>query len=385
MRLFLLRSTSIRLTDISAYNFPFQLTLGPLIGAIAAGCTAVLKPSETAPAAAAVVQRIVEQALDPLSYSVVQGAIPETTALLEEKWDKIFYTGGQVVGKIISKKAAETLTPVTLELGGLNPAIVTKNANIHLAARRLAWAKTVNVGQVCISQNYIMVDEEMVRTFVQEFKAALDEFFPNGTRVSPDYGRLVNAKTFQRMKKMLDASRGKILLGGSMEEAENFMEPTVVQVTDVNDALLVEESFGPLIPVLPVKDLDTAIRTANELSVTPLGIYPFGNKKETERVLSETRSGGATINDGFFHGSIPMLPFGGVGQSGTGSYRGRSSFECFTHRRTVVTTPAWMDKVLAVRYVSVVTLREFVKLTCAKDTRRSRAPTSSSRSAARRR
>lgn len=338
-------------TLCSTYNFPIQLTLGPLIGAIAAGCTAVLKPSEAAPAAAAVVQRIVESALDPLAYSVVQGAIPETTALLDEKWDKIFYTGGQGVAKIISKKAAETLTPVTLELGGKNPAIVTKNANMHLAARRLAWAKTVNVGQVCISQNYIMVDAEMVPTFVKEFKAALDEFFPNGARASADYGRIVNDRSFQRLKKMLDSSSGKILLGGKMVEAERFMEPTVVQVSDPSDSLLTDESFGPLIPILPVKDLDTAIRYANEISVTPLGIYPFGSKAETDRVLRETRSGGATVNDGYYHGSIPTLPFGGVGESGQGAYRGRASFDCFTHRRTVVSTPNWMDALLAVRWV----------------------------------
>lgn len=275
--------------------------------------------------------------------------MPETQALLEEKWDKIFYTGGYGVAKIISKKAAETLTPITLELGGKNPAIVTKNANIHLAARRLAWGKTVNAGQVCVSQNYIMIEEEMLPTFLAEFKTALQEFFPNGAKASPDYGRIVNDRSFQRLKQMLDATQGKILLGGTMDESERFLEPTVVQVSSESDSLLVDESFGPLIPILPVKNLDTAIRIANEVSGTPLGLYPFGNKKETARILNETRSGGATVNDSFFHASIPTLPFGGVGESGQGSYRGRASFECFTHRRTVVSTPGWMEKLLAVR------------------------------------
>ncbi|KAL9053732.1 MAG: hypothetical protein Q9162_004606 [Coniocarpon cinnabarinum] len=335
---------------IGTYNFPFQLSLGPLIGAIAAGCTAILKPSETAPAAAVVVQKIVESALDPTAYAIVQGAVPETSKLLDEKWDKIFYTGGYNVAKIISKKAAETLTPVTLELGGRNPAIVTKNADMRLAARRLLWGKIFNAGQVCVSQNYTMIEEEMLPTFLTEFKTALANFYPDGPKASRDYGRIVSVKAFQRLKHMLDTSKGKILIGGTMDEAERFIEPTVIQVDSTDDALLVEESFGPLITILPVKDLDTAIRIANDVSVTPLGIYPFGNKKETDRILNETRSGGATVNDGFFHASVPTIPFGGVGESGQGSYRGRASFECFTHRRTVVETPGWMESLLAIRY-----------------------------------
>lgn len=336
-------------TSSRTYNFPIQLTIGPLVGAIAAGCTAVLKPSEAAPNAAAIVQKIVESALDPSAYAIVQGGIPESTMLLEEKWDKIFYTGGATVGKIVAKKAAETLTPVTLELGGKNPAIITKNADMRLAARRLLWGKTLNAGQVCVSQNYILIDQSMLTSFLAEFKKAIAEFFPEGAKKSQDYGRIINVKTFQRLKKMVDESEGKILLGGSMDEAEKFIEPTVVQVSSPNDSMLVEESFGPLIPILPVKDLDTMIRLANEISVTPLGLYPFGNKAETNRILHETRSGGATVNDAFFHASIPTLPFGGVGESGQGSYRGRSSYECFTHRRSVVSTPGWMEGMLKVR------------------------------------
>lgn len=334
---------------IGTYNFPVQLTLGPLIGAIAAGCTAVVKPSESAPAAAAIVEKIVKEALDSSAFVVVQGAVPETQKLLEEKWDKIFYTGGATVARIISKKAAETLTPVTLELGGKNPAIVTKNADMRLAARRLLWGKTVNAGQVCVSQNYTMIDEEVLPTFLSEFKKAISEFYPNGFKGNEDYGKIINARQFQRLKKMLDSSQGKILVGGNMDETERFLEPTVVQVSNPEDSLLTEESFGPLIPILPVKDLDTAIRIANEVSGTPLGLYPFGNKKETKKILDETRSGGATVNDAFFHASIPTLPFGGVGESGQGSYRGRASYDTFTHRRTVVQTPGWMEGLLAVR------------------------------------
>ncbi|KAF2399538.1 aldehyde dehydrogenase [Trichodelitschia bisporula] len=335
---------------IGAYNFPIQLSLGPVIGAIAAGCSVILKPSENAPHAAAVLQHLFETTLDPSAYRVIQGAIPETTALLNEKWDKIFYTGSAGVGTIIAKKAAETLTPVCLELGGRNPAIVTKHADPRLAARRLAWAKIMNAGQVCVSQNWILVDKEILPAFVEELKKAFAEYFPNGAKNSPDYGRIVNNRQWSRLKKMLDDSKGRILIGGTMDEAERFLEPTVVQVDDVKDSLLVDESFGPLIPVYPVQDLDEAIKLANDVHDTPLGVYPFGNKAETDKVLAEVRSGGASVNDGFFHASIPTLPFGGVGSSGTGAYRGRSSFECFTHRRSITTTPGWLEGMLKIRY-----------------------------------
>jgi beta-apo-4'-carotenal oxygenase len=266
-----------------AYNFPIQLSLGPLIGAIAAGCTAILKPSESAPYAAAIMQKIVSESLDPSCYAVLQGAIPETTALLDQKWDKIFYTGNATVGTIIAKKAAETLTPVALELGGKNPAIVTKHADPRLAARRLLWAKTLNAGQVCVSQNFTLVDKEILPRFIQEMKNTLQEFYPQGARKSPDYGRIVNKRQFDRLKKMLDDSQGKILLGGTMDGDDLFIEPTVVQVEGLDDSLIKDESFGPLLPVIAVRDLDEAIKIANEVHDTPLGVYPFGNKAEMEK------------------------------------------------------------------------------------------------------
>lgn len=327
-----------------------QLALGPFIGAIAAGNTAILKPSEQAPTVAAALQLVIESALDPTCYGVIQGAIPETTALLDQKWDKIFYTGSGTVGTIIAKKAAETLTPVALELGGRNPAIVTRNADVRLAAKRLLWGKVLNAGQVCISQNYTLIDKEILPQFVTEMKVALKEFYPNGPKASPDYGRIVNGRQWARLKKMVDNSQGKILIGGDMDESEKFIEPTVIQVDDINDSLIKDESFGPLIPLFPVDNLDQAIRIANEVDSTPLGIYPFGAKKETDRVLREVRSGGASVNDAFFHGSIPTLAFGGVGNSGQGAYRGRASFDCFTHRRSITNTPGWMEKLIAVRY-----------------------------------
>ena len=327
-----------------------NLAFTPLVGAIAAGCTAILKPSENAPTVAKVMQHIVETSIDVSCYGIVQGAVPETTALLDEKWDKIFYTGGVNVAKIIAKKAAETLTPVTLELGGRNPAIVTKNANVRLAARRLLWGKIHNAGQVCISQNYTMVDKAILDPFISETKVAMKQFFPHGTKDTDDFGRIAFPRQWSRLKKMLDETKGKVVLGGDMDESRRYIEPTLVIVDSPNDPLVTEESFGPLMPILPVEDLDTAIRIAGEVHRTPLGLYPFGNKQETDRIMRETQSGGASVNDAFFHGSIPTLPFGGVGDSGQGAYRGRSSFDCFSHRRSFTTTPGWMEGLLDVRY-----------------------------------
>lgn len=335
---------------IGAYNFPIQLSLGPLIGAISAGCTAVLKPSESASNAARVMQHVIAQALDPEAYQVVQGAVPETTALLDCKWDKIFYTGSANVGKIIAKKAAETLTPVTLELGGRNPAIITKNADIRLAARRLLWAKLINVGQVCVSQNYIIVDEAVLPELHLQLQTALNEFHPKGAEGNADYGKVIHTAHWDRLKAMLDATSGEILIGGKTDRDTLFFEPTIVKVPSSSDPLLKDESFGPLIPILPVANLDEAIHTANAIHATPLGIYPFGSRAETDKILAQTRSGGASVNDGFFHASIPTLAFGGVGDSGQGAYRGRASFDCFSHRRSITTTPGWMEGLLDVRY-----------------------------------
>jgi len=203
---------------------------------------------------------------------------------------------------------------------------------------------------VCVSQNYILVDKEVLPAFVQQLKVALAEFHPKGSQNNDDYGKVVNERSWQRLKDMLDSSKGKIVLGGKTDKATLFFEPTVVEVSSEDDALLASESFGPLIPILAVKDLDEAIRIANEIDSTPLGTYPFGTKAETAKVLAQTRSGGVSINDGFFHASIPTLEFGGVGGSGSGSYRGKASFDAFTHRRAVTTTPAWMESLLAVRY-----------------------------------
>ncbi|EDN10602.1 conserved hypothetical protein [Histoplasma mississippiense (nom. inval.)] len=315
------------------------LNILPLIGAIAAGNTVVVKPSESSPNCAAVLQEIIEAAIDPDVVSVVQGGATETQALLAECWDKICFTGNATVGRIVAQAAAPNLTPVLLELGGRNPAFITKKADVRLAARRLFWAKTFNAGQVCLSQNYILVDKEIVSQLVTEFGKA-----------SPDFCRIINDAAFRRIKGMIDSTKGKILLGGTMDEKERFIEPTLVQVDSADDPLIRRETFGPVITILPVGDLDEAIRISNDVDNTPLAAYAFGTKKEVEKVLSCVRSGGATINDAYMHGVIPNVPFGGVGESGSGAYHGRSSFDAFVHRRSIATTPGWVERMLSVRY-----------------------------------
>lgn len=259
------------------------MTLGPVIGAIAAGNTVVIKPSEGASRSAAVLQKIVEASLDPTCYTIVQGAVPETQALLAERWDKIFYTGGANVGRIIAKAAAPNLTPVVLELGGINPAIITKNANPRLVARRMLWGKLMNAGQVCTSQNYLLVDKTLVPQVIEEFKKAYAEFYPKGAKDSPDYSRIINDNHFQRLKGMLDNTQGKIVMGGTLDEKERFIDLTVVLVNSVEDSLCNQESFGPFIPILPVDNLDEAIQLANGVMDTPLGLYPFGSKAEVAK------------------------------------------------------------------------------------------------------
>ncbi|KAH6609695.1 aldehyde dehydrogenase 3b1 [Trichoderma cornu-damae] len=329
--------------NIGAYNFPFQLNVSALVGAIAAGNTFMLKPSETSPHSAVVLGKIFDEALDPESYVCVQGAVDETRHILEHKFDKIVFTGGRRTGTIIAKKAAETLTPVLLELGGQNPAFVTRHGDLGIAARRLLWQKCLNAGQVCVSHNYALVERCVVNRFVDEVKKQYAEFMPQGARSSPDYARIVNRGHYDRLKKMLDNTKGKIVMGGSMDEADFFIEPTVVLVDDVGDSMVAEESFGPIWSIMPFDTLDEAIDIANRVDPTPLALFSF--------VFSRVTSGGATMNDGFFHSMLNPTPLGGVGTSGTGNYHGYYSFKAFSHQRSIAKVPSWADKLLRVRYM----------------------------------
>lgn len=268
---------------IGSYNYPFQLNLVPVIGALAAGNCVVLKASEASPNSAMVLKKIFDDALDPECYAYVNGALAESQAVLNQKFDKIAFTGGKGVGKIVAQKAAETLTPVLLELGGQNPAFVTKNANIKLAARRLLFQKVLNAGQVCLSHNYILVERSILPKFLGELNGQLRVFMPKGARKSPDFARVVNSRHYARLKKMLDSTMGKIVLGGSMDEEDLFIEPTAVLVDDIQDSMMTEESFGPIFAVMAYDTLDQAIQIANEVDSTPLALFCFGTDAEAKK------------------------------------------------------------------------------------------------------
>ncbi|KAF5127660.1 Beta-apo-4'-carotenal oxygenase [Metarhizium anisopliae] len=335
---------------IGAYNFPFQLNLTPVIGAIAAGNCVMLKPSELSPHSAMILKKIFDEYLDPDCYVCVNGALEETKHVMEHKFDKIVFTGGKKTGAIIATKAAQSLTPVLLELGGQNPAFITKNGDVKLAARRLLWQKCLNAGQVCLSHNYVLIERPVLNEFIAEVNKQYRTFMPKGAKDS-DLSRIVNKGHFDRLMRMLNNSKGKIVMGGGSDEEKLWIEPTAVLVDDVEDTMMAEESFGPIWSIMPFDNLDEAIDIANKVDPTPLALFTFGSNEENNKVLNNVTSGGATVNDAFFHAMINATPLGGIGSSGQGSYHGYYSFKAFSHQRVITQVPKWAEKVLRVRYM----------------------------------
>lgn len=338
---------------IGAWNYPLFVTFGPLIGAISAGCPAIIKPSELAPNCAVVMQDLIHRYLDNDCYRVVLGAIPETTHLLEEhKWDTIFYTGGGAVGRIIAAAAAKNLTPVTLELGGKNATIITKKANLKLAARRIAWGKVTNAGQTCVAPDFILfTDPSLEAPFTEEFKKQIDLFYPDEAWRKPGtFTRIVNSSHFNRITKLLESTKGKIVVGGHTDANQRLIQPTLVAGCDANDSLMSQEIFGPILPMLHSGSLEEAI-TFLQGRDKSLALYIFSSDKaEQEKLFHSVSSGGAMINDVMHHCGITGLPFGGVGESGTGAHNGEAGFQAFSHNRTIVNQPAWFEILLGVRY-----------------------------------
>lgn len=329
---------------IAPWNYPLQLLLGPLVGALAAGNTAVLKPSELAPATSAVLAELVPMYLDERAVAVVAGGVPETTALLSERFDHIVYTGGGNVAKVVMRAAAEHLTPVTLELGGKSPAIVAADADIDVAARRIVWGRFTNAGQTCVAPDYVLVAEGIEDQFLGAALRAVHDFYGENPKVSPDYGRIVNERHFDRLVTMLNGGGYEaVVTGGGADRDSRYVAPTVLAGVDPSAPVMQEEIFGPILPVLAVADVDAAVRFVSERP-DPLALYVFSADEATaERVIERTRSGGVGVNNTVFHVAIPDLPFGGIGPSGTGAYHGESGFERFSHRRSVYTKPTKPD------------------------------------------
>ncbi|BFZ54512.1 Hexadecenal dehydrogenase [Savitreella phatthalungensis] len=337
---------------IGAWNYPLFVTLGPLIGAIAAGCPAIIKPSELAPNCAVAMEKVLHQYLDRNSYRVVQGGVEETTHLLNQKWDTIFYTGGGNVGRIVATAAAKNLTPVTLELGGKNAVVITKNADLKLAARRIAWGKVTNAGQTCVAPDYILfTDPGLENRFTEEFKKQVAEFYPEQSWRNPGtYTRIVNTGHFNRIKKLIDETSGKVVVGGFTDASQRLIEPTLVSGCTFDDSLMSQEIFGPVLPMLQASSLDDAIRTIQRREKS-LAVYIFSNdKSEQAQLLENVDSGGAMVNDVMHQCAMTRMPFGGVGESGTGAHNGVAGFNAFTHRRTVVKQPGWLDGLMGIRY-----------------------------------
>ncbi len=329
---------------IAPWNYPVQLLLLPMVAAVAAGNAVVAKPSELAAATAAELVSLIE-AIDDPAMAVVQGGVAETTELLAQRFDHIIYTGNSRVARIVMRAAAENLTPVTLELGGKSPAIVSRNANLDVAARRIAWGKFLNAGQTCIAPDYVLVERTVHDKFVAALGEQIAEFYGSNPQISEDYARIVNAPHFHRLEKLLDS--GKVAHGGITDADTRYIAPTVLTGVKHDDPVMGEEIFGPILPVLAVSSLADAIAFVNERSQRgdkPLALYTFSeNDDENDAVLGGTTSGGACVNGTLLHISNPNLPFGGVGESGMGAYHGKFGFDTFSHRRAVHTRSTRID------------------------------------------
>ena len=326
---------------IGAWNYPLHLVLVPLIGAIAAGNCAVLKPSEVAPNVSALIAKWIPKYLDRKAVQVVEGGVPETTALLQEKWDHIFYTGNGTVGRIVMAAAARHLTPVTLELGGKSPCIVDESAALNMAAQRIVFGKFFNAGQTCVAPDYVLVHDHVHDALVNRMSSAIREFYGDDPKQSPDFARIVNERHHARLTRLLDDA--DVVTGGETDLSDRYIAPTIIKNVKEDDAVMQDEIFGPILPVISVPSVDSAIAFVNRRP-KPLALYLFGRDKDVhDRVLAGTSAGGTTINHIWLHLGVDQLPFGGVGESGMGAYHGRLSFETFSHHRAVLKKPLLPD------------------------------------------
>lgn len=326
---------------IGAWNYPIQLTLSPVIGAMVAGNCVIAKPSEMASHSSAIMAELINNAFEPGYLHVVEGAAETTQALLDEPMDYIFFTGSTRVGKIIMKAAAEQLTPVTLELGGKSPAIVDETADLKTAAKRIAWGKFVNAGQTCVAPDYLYVHASMQSQLIDALKQSIHDFYGPEPRQSPDYSRIINDDHFQRLTGFLD--NGTLAAGGKHESHNRYIAPTVLSDISWDDAVMQEEIFGPVLPVLSYDDIEEVI-TAITARPKPLALYLFSeDKNRQQRIINEIPFGGGCINDSIAHLGNHNLPFGGVGNSGMGSYHGKASFDLFSHQKSIMKKTTFFD------------------------------------------
>jgi aldehyde dehydrogenase (NAD+) len=330
---------------IAPWNYPVQLLLIPAAGAIAAGNAVVMKPSEVSSETSRVLAKIVPLYFNDKAVAIVEGGVQETTELLKQKLDHIFYTGNGAVGRVVMRAAAENLTPVTLELGGKSPTIVDASANIAVAARRIAWAKYVNAGQTCVAPDYVLAHKSIANELIEAIRTSITEFYGEDPHASKDYSRVISPKHFSRLTSLITS--GKVAIGGQSEQAERYIAPTVLVDVDQNSAVMQEEIFGPILPVLEVGSIDEAIGFVNSRP-HPLALYVFAQDNSVnEKVVAETTSGGVTVNGTIMHMTGPYLPFGGIGESGMGAYHGQSGVDVFQHLKPVLKRSTMLDAPLA--------------------------------------
>lgn len=331
---------------IAPWNYPVQLLLNPLVGAISSGCTAILKPSPYVPNVSKVIEDMITATFDKRYIAVIQGNRIVNEVLLENRFDIIFFTGSPQLGKLVMNAAAKNLTPVVLELGGKSPCIIDKDADIKVSAKRLAWGKTLNAGQTCIAPDYLLIHRSKIDQFISEFAKAIRELHGNDIKQSRHYVRLVNDKAFERVKGYIND--GCVVYGGNSDATERFIEPTLLADVSPAAPVMNEEIFGPILPMIPFDNPDEVITFVRERE-KPLALYYFGNVKHAKEVIRLTSAGGSCINDVIMHIANENMPFGGVGNSGMGHYHGKLSFDAFSHQRSIVTTPTWLD--LPFRYM----------------------------------
>ncbi len=331
---------------IAPWNYPFQLALCPLIAAVAAGNSVVLKPSELTPNTSNLINEIISKVFSKNHVEVIEGGVEVSQNLLSKKWDYIFFTGSVAVGKIVAKAAAEHMTPVTLELGGKNPCIIDETANIKLAAKRIVWGKFINAGQTCIAPDYLLVQKDIKSDLIEHLKQEITSAYSDNPEVSPDYTRIVNTRNWDRLKSLIEPE--KVLFGGQSNSEDCYLAPTLIEETTMDSLVMKEEIFGPILPILAYEnesELDEIISKYDK----PLSLYVFTTKnKFAEKIIQKFSFGGGCINDTVIHFSNSRLPFGGVGHSGIGAYHGKMSFDTFSHKKAIVKKANWLD--LTLRY-----------------------------------
>lgn len=331
---------------IGAWNYPYQLLLSPLVAAIAAGNCAILKPSELAVNTSRLLAKLLPQYLDTAAFAVVEGGVEETTALLQLRFDHILYTGGGAVGKIVMRAAAEHLTPVTLELGGKSPCIVDSRCNLKVTADRICWSKWMNAGQTCVAPDYILVERHFADQLITALQQAIGRFYGSDPVQHKDYGRIINSRHCARLQSYLEGQ--EVIFGGEVDQETLYISPTLVKVSDLNAAIMQEEIFGPILPIVLLDEIEQAIPFVNDRA-KPLALYLFSNDPQLEHnLLHQTSAGNVCVNDGMMFMLNPNLPFGGVGYSGMGSYHGQHGFDTFSHLKTVMKRSFLFD--LPVRY-----------------------------------